>query len=280
MQDVQARQEAKLNRGAGHRIGAGDDGLRSDDGGGGGKRHQLGQCPFRHHQEERVRNRLGVAQHQGALAQIVQQQRGEHEAIPRKADRFAAKVAKVGIQRLGPGDGKENGAKHGESDRTFLDQERHRIARIEGKQNVRVGDGLHDSGAAKDEEPDRSNRPEGGGDRRGAVALHKEQRNENTERQGQHEGSEGWRDQLQPLNRRKHGNCGRNCGVTEKERGTRDAKQQQRDRTAADGKPREGVKRQHTAFAMVVGAQKDGDVFDRHDDNNNPDQHRDDPHHL
>ena len=58
---------------------------------------------------------VGFAQQQRALAEVVQEQRRQHEHEPREPDRPLAEVPHVGVQRLAAGDDEEDGAEHRET---------------------------------------------------------------------------------------------------------------------------------------------------------------------
>ena len=59
--------------------------------------------------------RGAVDQQQRALAEVVQQERGQHEREPGEANRPLAEVAHVGVQRLAAGDRQEHRAEHREA---------------------------------------------------------------------------------------------------------------------------------------------------------------------
>ena len=65
---------------------------------------------------ERILDRRRMRQHQRALAEIIDQQRRQHEAEPGALDRLAAEMAEVGIERLAAGDGEEHGAERDQAD--------------------------------------------------------------------------------------------------------------------------------------------------------------------
>ena len=58
----------------------------------------------------------GIGQHQRALAEIVEQQRRQHEAEPGALDRLAAEMAEIGIERLAAGDREEHRAERDQAD--------------------------------------------------------------------------------------------------------------------------------------------------------------------
>ena len=137
VQDQHARQEAKLDRLAGEREGAGDHRLAGDHGGHRRQDDQRQQRPWRRHQEERIFDRRRIGQHQRALAEVVQHQRGQHEDEPRGLDRQAAEMPHVRVKRLGPGDGEEHRAQHHEADEAVTEQELQAVDRIERQKDAR-----------------------------------------------------------------------------------------------------------------------------------------------
>jgi hypothetical protein len=80
-------------------------------------------------QVERVGERERVNQDQRALAEIVQQQGGQHIPQPGEADRAGAKMAHVGIQRLRSGDGEHDRAEGDEGEQLVLHQHHNGVAR-------------------------------------------------------------------------------------------------------------------------------------------------------
>ena len=79
----------------------------------------------------------GIEQQQRALAEIVQDQRREHQRKPRQADRLLAEVSHVGVQRFPAGDDEEHGAEHGEAGEAVGGKERDGVTRIERAEDRR-----------------------------------------------------------------------------------------------------------------------------------------------
>ena len=75
-----------------------------------------------------LRARVRVVQQERALAEVVEHERGHDEREPGDADRAAAEVAHVGVERLAAGDG--------EHDRAEDDERRARRARSEEAHRV------------------------------------------------------------------------------------------------------------------------------------------------
>ena len=82
-EDAHARQQAELDRLPRQRIGAADHRLAGDHGRGGGEDDDRDERPFGKEQEERVLARRGVAEHQRALAEIVQHRARERRRSTR-----------------------------------------------------------------------------------------------------------------------------------------------------------------------------------------------------
>ena len=97
-----------------HGEGAGDHRLAGDDGGEGGQHHQRQPQPVRAEQKERIVAARRVAEHQRALAEIVQHQGRQDEEDPAPADRLGAEMAHIGVERLGAGDRQHHRAQHDE----------------------------------------------------------------------------------------------------------------------------------------------------------------------
>ena len=135
--DVEARAVAELNRLPRQRERAGDQRLRRDDRGGGGEADQREAAPSRRQQEERLLGGRRVAQQQRALAEVVQEQRGQHEREPGQPDRPLAEMAHVRVQRFAAGDDEEHGAEHGEAVPAVLAKERDGVSRIDRREHDR-----------------------------------------------------------------------------------------------------------------------------------------------
>ena len=122
-------------------------------------------------------DRLRVGDQQRALAEVVEDQRRQHQAEPREPHRALAEVPHVGIQRLGPGDGEQHGAEHHERGKSVPGDEAQRVQRVERVQHHRVVDDVAypDCPAPGTTAADR---PENSADTAGAAALEREQRHQ------------------------------------------------------------------------------------------------------
>ena len=279
MANLQARQVAQLDHLLGDRESAGDQGLRSDHRGQGCQRHQGQQGPFRRHHEERILHRLRLRQQQRTLPEVVQDQGRHDHHEPGQPDRLLAEVPQVGIQRLSPGHTQHHRTQDDEGRARLVDNETHRIVGADGPQHGRVLHDMADSQRPQNEEPQECDRPEEFADARSAALLHKEQQEQNHQRDGNHVFAEMRGHHLHAFHGRQHGNGGRDDAIAIKEASTEDAQQQQHLAQFRLVLHRLGCQRQHrhqAAFAVVVGAQHQQHVLDRDDDRQRPDKDRQD----
>ena len=113
--DVEARQVVELHRLCGQRERPGEQCLRGDD-----RRHrrqdrQRCDRPFRRHAEEGLADLFARrGRQQGRLTEVVEQQRRQHDGVPRLLDGPASEVTHVGVQRLTAGDHEEDRAERKE----------------------------------------------------------------------------------------------------------------------------------------------------------------------
>src|SRR5262249_38567768 len=129
-----------------------------------------------------------------------------------------------------------------------------------------------------DDEPGEHDRAEQAADARGAAVLHREQRDQDRQRQRQDEVVERRRDELEALHGGKHGNRRRDDAVAIEQRRARDAKQDQNRNLRTVGNfLDQRQQRKDSAFAVVVGAQDEDDVFERYHRHQRPEDQRDDP---
>ena len=189
--------------------------------------------PCRRQQVERVLDRLRVDQQQRALAEVIERQRGQHEAPTRRAHRQCAEVAHVGVERLGAGDGEHDAAQREESEHADGREETDRIERIERQQHLRR---LHDSHDA--EPPSVTNhsdhdRAEQCADAAGAALLDREQHDQTTSVSGITYGLKRGRRDLEPFDRREHRDGRRDRAVAVEERRAEEPQQHQHTRARA-----------------------------------------------
>ena len=99
-------------------------------------------------------------------------------------------MAEVGVERFGAGDREEHGAECDEADHAVVDEEAHAVDRIEGAAARSDSAAMCQSAGDRDgDEPDQRDRAEEGRDLRGAARLHREQRDQDHDRQRHDVGS-------------------------------------------------------------------------------------------
>ncbi|MCY1171710.1 hypothetical protein D9M73_118310 [compost metagenome] len=282
--DAQTRQQAKLDRLLRQRIGTGDHRLAGND----GCQHRENDQPGPHalgcHDEEPVlvherfarrRRRFKRVQGISPLAQIIEDEAREGEEEPADADRLDSEMAHVGGQRLRPGYRQEHRPEH-EQARDAVRGEQHRpVMRREHAQDRRFIGDMPQAEPANRQKPHDADRPEQRRNARRAAALDEEQRDEDDDRHAEDrrviENSGKRRNGLQPLHRRQHRQSGRDDRIAVEERGPRRAQHQRNERAAPQRTPRQRGQRQHAAFALIVGAHQEDDIFDRDDQDQRPD---------
>ena len=107
--------------------------------------HQRNQRPARRQQVERVTRRFRVLQQQGALAEVVQHQRRQHQDEPGAGNRLATEVAHVGVQRFGTGQCQHHRAENRHAHARMHDEEMHTPDRVHRIQHFRVSDDAVDT---------------------------------------------------------------------------------------------------------------------------------------
>ena len=204
MQHLKTWQVAQLNHLFGDREGTRDQRLRRNHRGHGGQAHQRHQRPVGGHQEERVFNGLRVGQQQGALAEVIESERGHDHGKPGHPDGFFTKVTHVGVQRLTASDAQHHGAQNNEGGAWVVPHETQCVMRADGPQNGRVGGNMRDAQQRDAGEPDQRDGPKKLANAAGAAFLHGKQAKQNDQRERNHKTLEGRRHHLQTLHRRQH----------------------------------------------------------------------------
>ena len=277
--DLEPRQQAELDRLLGDRIGAGDHRLAGDHGGDGRQPHHRQQCPVGIEQKERVLDRLGIGEHQRALAEIVDGERGQHQDDPGGLDRLLSEMTEIGVERLGAGHRQEHGTERDQADHAMGREELHRIGRIEGEQHLGMAHDIDQAGDGDGDEPQRCDRTEEGCDPGGAARLHRKQRDQDHDRQRHNERLEGRGRNLEPFDGGQHRQRRRDHGVAVEQRCADDPAQHHRSGTPAQGALCQRHQGERAAFALVVGAQQDEHVFEGDDDDQRPQDQREHPEH-
>ncbi len=179
MPDLQARQEAQLDRLPGDRERARYRRLRRDDRRECGQQHQRPEQRVGHDLKEGVEagNVRGprVVDDPDALAKVVQHQRGQHECEPPEPDRVGAEVPTVGVQGLGARDRQYDATEHQVGICTVVDEESNRPGRRQCLEHGGVSDDLAESEHRDHAEPDEHHGAEQPADRARAEALENEQ---------------------------------------------------------------------------------------------------------
>ena len=225
---------------------------------------------------------FGMAQERRALAEIVQQQRRQRHEQPGILDRAAAEMAHIGIQRLAAGHRQHHRAQRYKSHPGRVQEHQQRVPGIDRRQDAGSLDQRNKPEAGQRNKPQHHHRPEQTTYFVGAVALDDKQADQDRQRQRHHQGSEAGALHFQAFHRGKHGD-GRGQHAVAKE-------QRQADYSAnADGRlglashawgaVRQGRQRQSAALAVIVGAHDDQDIFDRHHQDQRPEDHGERAHH-
>ena len=109
---------------------------------------------------------------------------------------------------------------------------------------------------------------------RGAVALHREQRNQDHDRDRDHVMFERRRGEFQTFDRRQHRDRGRDEGIAEEHRGPDHAEHEDQRGAPAERAHRKRRERERAALPVIVGAQQDQHVFRGHHQEQRPQDHR------
>ena len=123
---------------------------------------------------ERVVDGGGIAQHQRALREIIENQGREDEREPGELDRLAAEVPQIGIERFATGYRQEHKPERHEADEPMLGQKANRKDRVCRGEHMRIVGEMRDTDDAEGEEPDHHHRSEPRCDTRGPMRLHGE----------------------------------------------------------------------------------------------------------
>ena len=280
MPDRKPRQETELHRLLGERIGSGDDRLARDHRCDRRHQDQRQQRPVRSEQEERVRRRLRVGQHQAALPEVVQRERREHHGGPGQPDRPAAEMPHVGVERLGSGHRQEHRSHHPQRAKAVLDEELDGHRRVDRPEDHRPVKGVKQSQRRQDDEPHQRYRAEVRRHPLRATALDPEKREQDPQRDRQDVGVKDWSHQLEALDRRQDRDRRGDRSVAVEERGAGDPQPKQQGGPSPDRALGQGQQRKRATLAAVVGAEHQHDVLEGDDQDQGPEQQRDDPDHL
>ena len=255
----------------------GERGLGGDHGGGGSQQHHGIKRPRGVEQKKGIAHGLRRARQQRALPQIIQHQRGKHQAVPSQLDRRAAEMPHVGIQRLGASKGQQHGAQHHERRKAVLGDKPPRVLRMQRAQHLRMQGNLVYATRRQRGKPCQRDRPEPGAQAGRAMLLHEKQPGEHAYCKRHHIGLEHMGADRQSFDRRQHGNRRRQHGVAVEQRSARHAGQCHRAQRARPLHYRMPCQREQShdaAFAVIVGTQHQQHVFQGHHQHQRPENRR------
>ena len=233
--------------------------------------------PMRHDGEESDPRQMRIAQDGGGLTEIFQQQRRQRHEEPGLADRRFAEMAHVGIKRLATGHGQHHRTERNESVPRLVQENLDRVPGIDRNQHLRRLRQRDRAQHGQHGEPQHHERTEQHADLRGAAALHREQRDEDDERQRNDERLECPAPDAQTFDRGQNGNRRRQHPVAKEEREPDDGADADGHLDAAPDARRamrQRCQRQRPAFAVIVRAHDEHDIFQRHHDKERPDDER------
>ncbi len=229
---------------------------------------------------ERVGQRRRIAQQQRTLAAVIEEQRWQDEAEPGEPDRLAAEMAHVGVQRFGAGDGENDRAERDERLPMMMPEKGDGMGRVQGTQNRRIGHDLEKAKAGQDGEPQAHDRAEQHAHAAGAALLQQEEPGQDRDR-GRHDiGLEPRRRDIQAFDRAQHRDRRRQDAISIEKRCADHGQQDRRALSAGAGahttldQARQG---QDATLPLVVGAHDHGDIFDRDDQEQRPEDQREHP---
>ena len=141
----------------------------------------------------------GLSQEQCALAEVVEDQRGQHQAEPGETDRGAAEVAHVGVERFRPGDSEHDGAQGDKGLPTVVPEQADGVAGVKRREHARALDDLSEPEQAQGGEPGQHHRSEQPAHAGRAAALEEEKPKEHQDGKRHDVGLEPGRSGLQAL---------------------------------------------------------------------------------
>jgi hypothetical protein len=195
---------------------------------------------------------------QCALAEVIERERGHHHTEPGQADRCLAEVAQVGVQRLGASHAQHHRAQDDEGGARLGHREAQGVQRVQRLQDAGLAQDLHHPQQRQHCKPHQGDGPEETADTAGAALLHREQGEQDHQRQRNHPALELGRDHLQALHRRQYRDGGCDHAVAVEEAGAEDAHEQQdaaQARLVLDRLRGQGQHGHQAALAVVVRAQ-------------------------
>jgi hypothetical protein len=194
-----------------------------------------------------------------------------------------SEVTEVGVERLGSRNHQHDRAEQYEARMPVVLHEAHCPARVDGGENARLEDDRAQPDGADREEPENHYGAEGSADRRSAFSLHGEQRQQDRDRERHDQRLQRREADLDAFDGAEDRDHGRDYAVAHQQASTEQPEQQQRARGAPRGicaalDKRE--QREDAAFALVVGAQHEHQVFEHDDQRERPEHEREQPEHV
>jgi hypothetical protein len=94
-----------------------------------------------------------VAEDQGALSEIIEDESGQHQGEPRQPDREPAKMAHIGVKRLAAGDGERDGPERDEPSARSGDKDADGMGGVQRREHPRRFGDLEHPAYREDGEP-------------------------------------------------------------------------------------------------------------------------------
>ena len=290
MHDVEARHEAELHRLLGQGECARDERLRGDDGRDRRERDHRIEERWGHERVERPVERtlargaeaarIGTArQQERALPEVVEEERGKHDGVPREADRPPAEVSHVRVERLAAGDAQHDRAEDEKAVEPVHAEKARGVRRHERGEDRGLRRDPRRAGGGDAHEPHERRRPEHGADVTRPAPLDEKESGEDRDRHRQHPGRERRRRHLESLDGAEDGDRGRDDAVAVEEGGAEEAERDQPRRRVLR-RPQEGEEREDAAFTVIVGAHDEREVLDDDDQQQRPEDERQHAEHV
>ena len=275
--DAQPRQQVELDALTRDRKGTGNGRLRGNDRGRGRQQHHQRQHGPGHQLVERQMPRGRIAQNERPLAEIIQHQRRPHQREPRYPHRLLAEVTHVRIQRFAAGHRQEHSTEDPERQARSANQQQQRKGRAHRNQHRWILQQRRQSGHGQHQEPHQHDRTEQAADPLRATALNRKQR-DNDHQRHRHHGAAGVGTQdLQPLHRAQHRDCGRDQCIAVEQRRAKRCQHDDHALPAVAGSQRalhQREQRQDSALALVVGTHDQHHILERDHQQQAPEDQR------
>ena len=271
MDNAHRRQIPQANRLTRQREHPRDHRLRRDNGRQRGDNQHRHQRPVGRQQEERVLDSLRVFQQQRTLTEVIQYQRRQHDGKPREANRQLPEVTHIRVQRFDAGNREHDRAEGNKRNGFVFQEEMNRPCRVKSLQHFWIANNSAQTQCRQDQEPGQHNRCKQLTDKPGAMFLNRKQQGQDNNGERNHPRLQLRRDNLQPLDCRKHRNRRRNHHFPIEEAATyQPDDHQERGHSCRRVTPRQGHQRQDPAFTGVIRAHDEREIFKRDHQNQQP----------